>query len=463
MRSLVTLLLLCRWTTHGRLKYVDNMSIEIKHAMDLSMLEYHRSIIIEKEREMHYNRNVTELMKQCSGQLDQLDVADVNINYLSCAIDDAVQRVVKVIPAADESDLYETGTYLHGNYIRPIRPFAPHLIILEDVALYGRGDVIGLDGTSHYLGSCRQYGAPGFENINLKRKRVMFFNETVVNMVTLWTDNYFNTLVGYIPRVLSLMALLDKNPGLKVLKNMYPSKAESFIAPILEYYDMHPKKFNLVNIEYGKVHFAKYLISPISSCKFIPRQFVKMIRAAVTDLYKVDTSEELRAIVVSDRRELDPVCLKMKELYGQRFEIVRYNLMSSINSDDADTALEQTAKLFARCRLFLFPLGPGAGLTNVMFMSRGAAVVEIRPESERSLWYYSYLSSTVGVQYHTFRSSSLKMGAKIKFDLHDLLSTVHQVLFNEPLPPLNIIPSKVYSNQTTKVASTELSIQFFDD
>jgi hypothetical protein len=211
------------------------------------------------------------------------------------------------------------------------------------------------------------------------------------------------------------------------------------------------------------VHFAKYLISPISSCKFIPRQFVKMIRAAVTDLYKVDTSEGLRAIVVSDRRELDPVCLKMKELYGQRFEIVRYNLMSSINSDDADTALEQTAKLFARCRLFLFPLGPGAGLTNVMFMSRGAAVVEIRPESERSLWYYSYLSSTVGVQYHTFRSSSLKMGAKIKFDLHDLLSTVHQVLFNEPLPPLNIIPSKVYSNQTTKVASTELSIQFFDD
>jgi len=438
------------------------MNIEIEHAIDLSRLEYHRSIIIEKEMDLHYNHNLTELTKNCGG-LDPLEEADVNINYRSCVMEPS-QRVVKVIPAVDESDLYETGTYLHGDHVRSIRPFAPHLVILEDVALYGKGDIIGLDGTSHYLGVCRQFGAPGFENINLKRKRVTFFNETVVNLVTLWTDNYFNALVGYIPRVLSLMALLDKNPGLKVMKNTYPSKAESFMYPILEYYDMHPKKFNLVNVEYGKVHFAKYLISPISSCKFIPKQFVKMIRAAVTDLYKVDSSEGKRAIVVSDRREFDPLCLKMKELYADRFEIVRYNLMNVISSDDTDAALEKTAKLFARCQLFLFPLGPGAGLTNVVFMNRGAAVVEIRPETERSLWYYSYLSSTVGVQYHIFRSTSLKMGVKIKFDLHDLLSTVHQVLFNEPLA-LNAAASAKNNSKviTTKGTSADASIQFFDD
>ena len=60
-----------------------------------------------------------------------------------------------------------------------------------------------------------------------------------------------------------------------------------------------------INFEYGKVHFAKCLISPISSCKFIPRQFVKMIRAAGHDMYRINATRDLTTIVVSDRPELD--------------------------------------------------------------------------------------------------------------------------------------------------------------
>ena len=420
----VFLLLLWHGSIYCRLKYLD--PTQIHNVMDLSKLLGDKSIVIEKEKDLHYYKNVTLLTQRCSRARPMKGVEE-KIDYKICrrGVD---RHMVKVLPAADESDLYPNITFPAGKEWRLVNAFAPHLVMLEDVALYGHGDIMDLDGTSHYLGACRQYGPGGYDSIDVKRKDVVFFGKPVVNLVTLWTENYFNALVAFVPRVLSLMALLDKNPGITIAKNMYPSKAESFMYPILEYYDMHPKKFNLVNIEYGKVHFAKYLISPISSCKFIPRQFVKMIRAAVTDLYKVDTSEGRRTIVVNDRSELDPLYAKLMELYSDSFEIVKFKLSSMLESDDLDKALEHTAKLFARCRLFISP--HGAALTNIVFMQPGAAVIEIRPE-DLYTWHFSYLCSMVGVLHHPYQSRSEQSNKKTRFNMVRMLALVQIVMSDE--------------------------------
>jgi hypothetical protein len=61
----------------------------------------------------------------------------------------------------------------------------------------------------------------------------------------------------------------------------------SFIEPILNYYGLYPERLNFVHMKYGKAFFANHLITPISSCKFIPKQFIRMIRRAVANLYNV--------------------------------------------------------------------------------------------------------------------------------------------------------------------------------
>jgi len=45
---------------------------------------------------------------------------------------------------------------------------------------------------------------------------------------------------------------------------------------------------NFVNIEYGRVYFAKYLISPLSNCRFISKHSIMMIRKAVSQIFNLN-------------------------------------------------------------------------------------------------------------------------------------------------------------------------------
>jgi hypothetical protein len=417
----------CQRVARGGLKYIDVNVEGILGVMDLSKLSENRSIVIAKEVDVDYRRNVSGMMDRCS-ELQHFSSYERTFDYKVCLDDSG--RAIKVIPAAEQSDLVPSGKYSHDGAERSFKSFAPHLILLDNVALYGYGDIMDLAGTSHYMGVCRQYGPPGYDSIDVKRKEVvLFFDEPVVNLVTLWTENYFNALIAYAPRVLSLVSLVLKNPMIKVAKNTYPSKAESFLAPILEYYGVFPEKLNLVNIEYGKVYFARHLVCPLSACKFIPKQFVNMIRMAVFDLYEVSPSpaHELRTIVVSDVSDLTPLSSKLHELYGHKFDVVRFSPKSALDSPDLRESLGRTVRLFGDCRLFISR--HGAGLANIMFMNQGASVIEVRPEALHS-WYFSYLSSTVGVRYYPFKCSVDKPRRKVLYNMDDMLAQVHSILLD---------------------------------
>jgi len=416
-------ILIYQMSVLGRLKVLDNKYVD--DVLDLSQLTVNSFIALEKEREMDYRQTVQVWMKTCSQHVT-FKSDDVSFRYKECS--DPTGKHFKVIPALNEADLHEIASYRRGNEMKMMKPFAPHLIVLEDVAFYGHGDIMSLDGTSHHLGVCRLFGAAtGSDTIDIKRKDMIFFDKPVVNLVTLWTENYFYALCAYLPRMLSLLPLLENYPSISVLKNTPPqtSKTETFLSPILDYYrimpnkwyydyDGSPKMITFTNFEYGKVHFAKYLISPISSCKFIPRQFVKMIRAAVHDMYQINVTRDLTTIVVSDRPELDALHAKLEQLYGDKTQVVKYNLLTSLSSPSI--SLRHTVSVFSSCRIFISL--NGAGLANIMFMSKGASVIVVKTE-ELPTWHYAYLSSTVGVNFYWLPKSKKRQ---------DTLSTVEGIM-----------------------------------
>jgi len=360
--------------------------------------------------------------------------------YKSCI--DKEGREFDLIPADDLSDLSPTDSFKHLSGMKKMKPFAPHFIILEDAALYGHGDIMTLNGTAHYLGTCRQYGSTGFDTINVTRHEVAgFIFEPVLNLVTLWTDNLLHTMISFLPRYLSLLPMLKKYPNIIVAKNMFLTKAQVYIEPILNFYGIHSnnwiikpltnqynptgktKTINFMNIEYGKVYFMKTLIAPISTCKFIPKKAVAMIRTAVHSIYALNsTTIPQTSIIISDRREMEELYNELSKLYGT-VNVKKYSTKLDTNPLKIHKTFEKTVRMFHKCKLFISAYG--AALTNIMFMNPGSSVIEIRPETSLT-WYFSQLSSLVKVNYQTSwteKATNITSGSPhiMKFSVNDVI------------------------------------------
>jgi len=219
---------------YSKLKYLEQYNI--KDLDDLKNIPDDAVITIEKEDGLRYLENILSLTKSCSS-MKIIDIGDTKIEHKICR--ELNGHELKIIPSDIQSDLQPSVTYMFKDNMKQSKPYAPHYIILEDVALYGHGDLMSLDGTSHYLGVCRQYGPPGYDSINVKRSDVaQFFDEPVFNLVTLWTENYFNAVLAYLPRYLTLIQILRTNPNILIAKNLFMTRSDHYIAPILEYYGL---------------------------------------------------------------------------------------------------------------------------------------------------------------------------------------------------------------------------------
>ena len=234
IQSILSILFFQIITVYGKLKYLEKY--DIKNIDDLKALPDDSLITIEKEDGYRYLQNVSALTVTCSS-MKTIDLGINKIEHKICR--DLNGHEIKIIPSDIQSDLQSSVMYMFKDNIKQSKPYAPHYIILEDIAFYGHGDIMSLDGTSHYLGVCRQYGPPGFDSIAVKRSDVaQFFDEPVFNLVTLWTENYFNAILAYLPRYLTLIEILRTNPNILIAKNLYVSKTDQYIAPILEFYGL---------------------------------------------------------------------------------------------------------------------------------------------------------------------------------------------------------------------------------
>ena len=382
------------------------------------------TIFIKKESEFSFFRRIDHVMDNCTQRLQNGKIVR------TCRTNVGNRNKFSIIPADNLNDLYSNESYLYHNTYKKVRPYAAHLILLHDVAIHKYGDIIGLDGTAYYSGVCRHYGGEGYEDLNITRGNVEhIFYHPVANLITLWQENYFHSLNEYLPRFLSLLPLIRKRPNIQIFNNLHHSPMHSFIKPILNYYGLHPERLNFVNMEYGKVFFANHLITPISSCKFIPKQFVRMIRRAVANLYNIDRSNStMDTIVVHDRRsEEERYIPQGDELH--EYLLSNYKNKYIIKQYRGYLTLEETAKLFNSCKLFIAP--HGAGHSNIMFMNSNSAVIEIRPQTLLNSWYFSYLASINGVRYQYFFSTTNNSNLYSKamyFDMDKVIEVVKNLL-----------------------------------
>jgi len=427
-QSFIKYISIITFIIYGKLKNLDEY--QINTITGLKSLSKNILITIEKENEIRYLHNVTGLTNHC---LDQhiLHIDNIKLNYQSCMnIDTGYQY--KLIPTSSKIEQNEILNPIKKSFhSHKIKPYAPHYIILEDVALYGHGDLMTLDGTSHYLGVCRHLQAHHDNmDVNVKRSDVaQFIEQPVFNLVTLWTESYFNTFIAYLPRYFSLIQIIKNNPNIIVIKNLFRTRTEVVIEPILEYYGLRnstKKIINFMNIEYGKVYFIKYLIAPLSNCRFISKNSIHMIRKAVYDIYNLNKVISQNLIIITDRRDFDPIVKKLNEIYGDEIEIIRYNPVLDVNGHVIRSNLHKIFQMFSKCKVFITTEHSDDSV-NIMFMNKGANVIEIRSDQSSS-WLSSYLSSVIKATYYSTLTENKQIihraTKQIQFDVNKLISII---------------------------------------
>jgi len=397
---------------------------EIYSIYNLRNIPSHNIITIKKDEDFNYHLHIRSLTSHCTAMEALPKSSLMNTGYQTCT--DSLDREFKLIQSDDDqNDLYSEQSYIYKNVMKQSKPYAPHYIILEDVALYGHGDLMSLDGTSHYLGVCRQYGSSDYLNINIKRANVaQFIIQPAFNLVTLFTDNYYHTLIHYLPRYLTLLQIIKSNPSIRIIKHHdhHRYNFEPFIEPILEYYGLESKSLNFINIEYEKVYFFKYLIAPLSTCNFISKNAIKLIRRAVFSMYLLNTSLEPESIVISGDIDYNGVSSSssssnaidkyqgifnnLSKIYSKYYKVIKYNtIVANQNNNDMHNVLESTIQLFSKCRIFI-TTSSSDNAANVMFMNRGSSVIELLSSSSNST-LIAYMSSVVGAKYFSLTLSSL--------------------------------------------------------
>ena len=238
---------------------------------------------------------------------------------------------------------------------------------------------------------------------------------------------------------------------------------------------------NFVNIEYGRVYFAKYLISPLSNCRFISKHSIMMIRKAVSQIFNLNLiiqslssssslveegrhnfnrnnymkfmtpqqqivynnnikfitpqqelilRKQLNTIVISDRNELDEVYKMLHLLYGKEYKIVKYSPTLEAEENNVKKFLEFTVKLFSSCKMFI-TLSHSEESANIIFMNPTAIVIEARTMGSNA-WHPSYFASAVGVNYYPSYSpspsSSRHRSKNSSVDINNVLSIVSSFL-----------------------------------
>ena len=239
---------------------------------------------------------------------------------------------------------------------------------------------------------------------------------------------------------------------------------------------------NFVNIEYGRVYFAKYLISPLSNCRFISKHSIMMIRKAVSQIFNLNLiipslsssssslveeggnnfnrnnymkfmtpqqqiihnnnikyitpqqqlilQKQLNTIVISDRNELDEVYKMLHLLYDKEYKIVKYSPTLEAEENNIKKFLEFTVKLFSSCKMFI-TLSHSEESANIIFMNPTAIVIEARTMGSNA-WHPSYFASAVGVNYYpsysSYSSSNRHRSKNSSVDINNVLSIVSSFL-----------------------------------
>lgn len=281
-------------------------------------------------------------------------------------------------------------------FCKPIN--AIEVSFLKNILISSHGIVVSKKGRSFPMNFIRPtiiHYLPGVQFLWLKLKIVLLEKQKVLNNTTLFViepgnSGYFHWITETLPRLIATGNEYKKNPI--VLPHLY--KGYQFIEESLRLlgftvYYLPEKDFSFLKESIFISHFA--------TAGNYNDYFIQKTRSILTT--GQDTSQPTKRIYISrtkaGRRKIANEEEILPLLQSLRFEIVYCE----------DMSLSEQIHLFSQAAILVS--NHGAGLTNMLFMHTGAAVLELRYDGDRHNNCYFSLASALQIKYYYLKCSPL--------------------------------------------------------
>jgi len=292
---------------------------------------------------------------------------------------------------------------------QPVIAFSAHVAAAQKVYISSTGHVF--DRNYRYVhGGCSEFER-GFQMKTVGNYSVYRFDE-VIDMLNIYSSNFFHQLVELGPSFLQILPLLQVNPEIPILVN------KEFNSPdLLRFMGIDERKlnFHFVMRDSNQVfYYGERVYFPLMApCHYMPKTLWQTIRynyykwtgqeilgfpLPEPEKLKPDNSN-LRVIFL--KRVNPPGAKKPVERFLENFDEILHLLQTEISPGYltvyTETPVKTSIELFSQTHILLGV--HGAGLSNMAFMSKKrTAVVEILPNEYENHCFYN-LARTLGL-YH---------------------------------------------------------------
>eukprot|EP00270_Netrium_digitus_P010503 TRINITY_DN3265_c0_g1_i6.p1 TRINITY_DN3265_c0_g1~~TRINITY_DN3265_c0_g1_i6.p1 ORF type:complete len:614 (+),score=147.45 TRINITY_DN3265_c0_g1_i6:43-1884(+) len=321
--------------------------------------------------------------------------------------------------------------------------YAGDMFLLENVYVNHQGEVF--NATHHFMmGGC--YYLDDFQYTKNKDKVTKF--EYLVNLVNWNAINFYHIVAEIVPEFLIASKVLDYYPGIPVAFRV--TQDEGIVRQWLKLIGWPLWRLNIQFMQDSDVFYAKKLLTPAHSYCAKPSGsmlehlrmdvlkighirstgFASMLRAKIV-VEGVGTGQDDvlgETIIVFGRRKVGGArhIVQEEEILQELY--LRYHKLRVV-SFWGNISVEETRDLFGIARLYIG--AHGAGMTNLIFMQPGAAILELRPDNYFNGCYH-YLADRCNLRYHAVVGEG-DFNSMLSVDVAAVLDMV-QLILPVPLP-----------------------------
>lgn len=305
--------------------------------------------------------------------------------------------------------------------------YAGSIFLLENVYMNGRGQVFN---ATHFFWA---WGCSARADFSYGPETRVTRFELIANAITYHSDNFFHTMMEILPDFLVLSPLL-KQPRYKDMPIAFHKEQDSVgpSAAWLPLLGFRTGAMNIHRLGWGaELFFAERLLLPAHGfCGRPSGAVLGKLRAKYLGFPPAPPVPEPAwrrargagwAIVVSTRPRPPRNIVQHAAIVGAL--AAAYGAPRVVEFF-GNLSVAGTRALFLRAALFVGP--HGAGMTNLIFMPPGAAVLEVRPRDYKNNCY-QHLSDRIGLPYYrVFGDGGFE--TPIDVDSAAVVATVERIL-----------------------------------